>query len=74
MTILNLIKDSFRTFKREHIRFLGYGKPHVPSVEERVAFAWESGFKAGVKALEERLKQDVPSLIERLKQDMEANQ
>jgi hypothetical protein len=38
---------AWKAFKGENIRFLGYGTPHVPSLEERIFHAFHQGYEAG---------------------------
>jgi 23S rRNA G2069 N7-methylase RlmK/C1962 C5-methylase RlmI len=40
---------AWRVFQSENVRFLGYGKPHVPDIEERVFHAFDQGYKAGLR-------------------------
>ncbi len=43
----NVFYEKWKQFKHEKIRFLGYGEPHVPDLDERDFYAFEQGFKAG---------------------------
>jgi len=49
ISIATQLYAAWKAFKGENARFLGYGKPHVPSQEERVFHSFEQGYKAGRK-------------------------
>jgi hypothetical protein len=56
----NEIYEKWKQFKYENIRFLGYGKPHVPALEERVFYAFCQGFTAGRASADTTKQEDRP--------------
>ena len=56
----NEIYEKWKQFKYENIRFLGYGDPHVPDMEERVFHAFSQGFTAGRDSADTTKQEDRP--------------
>jgi len=55
--LMEVAAKAYAKFYQENIRFLGYGKPHIPDIEERCLHAFEKGFRAGVDATTRRVLQ-----------------
>jgi hypothetical protein len=51
------IEKWVKFWNTQGIRFLGFGKSHIPDIEERGMFCFLEGYKAGAKANENKEKE-----------------
>lgn len=54
------IYKEWEIFKSENVRFLGYGEPHVPDLDERVFHAFCKAFMAGYFSVKKNKQEDRP--------------